>query len=149
MSRTCDYSDVPPAPTAEDIMTLQLKLFELESRLNTNGSERSLDGFDSHSESMSHSSHTPQLLPREPLWEASTSNSNFPPTVFLDGELFRRAGTYIPRPLYTIPTVSVYGPFNNSLRCRRCTVIYFNKSTLRLVLYPRRHENLLPAAIPA
>ncbi len=113
MSRTCDYSDVPPAPTAEDIMTLQLKLFELESRLNSGGGADSrtgrLDALDcggSHSgDSVSRSSHTPQPLPRESLWEGG--NSGFPPTVFLDRDLFRRAGLYIPRPLYNVPSVSL------------------------------------------
>lgn len=116
MSRACDYSDVPPAPTAEDIMTLQLKLFELESRLNSSGSERSLDGIDGRSEPISRASHTPQLLPAEPLWESGGgAGKNFPSAVFLDGGLFRRSGLYIPRPLFNVPTVSCKSSWEASL----------------------------------
>ena len=112
MSRTCDYSDIPPAPTAEDIMTLQLKLFELESRLNGSGGiDGNLDVLDSRSESLSHSSHTPRSVPREALWEGNSNNS-FPSTVFLDQGLYRRAGGYIPRPLFNVPSVSWPVPLN-------------------------------------
>ena len=104
MSRTCDYSDIPPPPTAEDIMTLQLRLFELESRLNgSGGPEGSLDALDNCSESISHTSHTPRSVTREPLWEGSSNN--FPSTVFLDKGLYNRGGIYIPRPLYNVPSV--------------------------------------------
>ncbi|EEY17685.1 conserved hypothetical protein [Verticillium alfalfae VaMs.102] len=46
MRRHCDYTDAVPAPTPEDFAALQLKLQELETRLNTNssGSVASLGG---------------------------------------------------------------------------------------------------------
>ncbi|RYP57945.1 hypothetical protein DL769_009192 [Monosporascus sp. CRB-8-3] len=102
MSRTCDYSDAPPAPTAEDIMGLQLKLLELESRLSiSSGSDGSLGRLDPYNETASHQGHTPRLQAGEPLWESSPNI--FPSTAFIDTRLFRRVGLSIPRPLIDVP----------------------------------------------
>lgn len=138
MSRPCDYSDTPPAPTTEDIVTLQLKLFELESRLKCNGSDRSLDDLDTHSESMSRSSHTPQPLPIESLWEGSACAINFPSAAFLDNTLFKNAGSYIPRPLFNIPAVSPQFLLSHFVESRGyCSFVCPTQICPQVILYSR------------
>ncbi|KAI1075032.1 fungal-specific transcription factor domain-containing protein [Whalleya microplaca] len=102
MARMCDYSEPPPIPKAEDLVALQERLYELENRLNlTGGSEVSLSHLSTHSDTPSHAP-TPQLLPREPLWQ--TGPCAFPPALFLDRALFKSAGLSVPRPVSDVPS---------------------------------------------
>jgi Fungal Zn(2)-Cys(6) binuclear cluster domain len=96
MSRPCDYTDVPqPAPTADDLAALQLKLLELENRLNQTGS------------SSASVEETPMFSPpREPLWHGGVNQ--FPNVVFLDLDAFRWLDMTIPKPSVEIPAVSTF-----------------------------------------
>jgi hypothetical protein len=109
MGRHCDYSEAEPAPTGEDFRLLQIKLRELESRLNVpDGSDVDLNPFGIQSDTMSlRSSHTPQLPPAVPLWQNQSSTS-FPSDLFLDARLFRGVGLSVPRLMPAIPSVSAF-----------------------------------------
>ncbi|KAI1870941.1 hypothetical protein JX265_005981 [Neoarthrinium moseri] len=102
MARHCDYSEVQPAPTAEDFAVLQGKLAELESRLTySGGSDVSSGHLSPPSRSASHSVATPQLLHQEPLWQGG--RSNFPAAVFLDSRMFQWSGFQLPKPTMEVP----------------------------------------------
>ncbi len=89
MGRMCDYSDSQPAPTAEDLTTLQAKLAELENRLNSNSSESPASGKGAGA--------------RDPLWASATNR--FPPVFLLDIDCYKWASLHVPRPSVDIPLV--------------------------------------------
>ncbi|KAH6657714.1 fungal-specific transcription factor domain-containing protein [Truncatella angustata] len=102
MARHCDYSEVQPAPTAEDFATLQEKLRQLEDRLSYAGaSDVSIGHLSPQSGPVSHTGHTPQLLSREPLWQNGLGS--FPAAAFLDSYMFLWSGLQIPKPTVEIP----------------------------------------------
>lgn len=85
---------------------MQLKLAELESRLNyAGGSDVSTQHLSTPSAPASLSGQTPQVLPPEPLWQSGASR--FPAAVFLDSRMFHWNGLRIPEPTAEIPNVSL------------------------------------------
>ncbi|ORY70230.1 fungal-specific transcription factor domain-containing protein [Pseudomassariella vexata] len=94
MARRCDYSETQPPPTAEDIIGLQLKLVELENRLDYTGAAAA-------AEATLPVSHTPQLLSRESLWQSCPST--FPSAFFLDSRVYQWSGLMLPKPTSDIP----------------------------------------------
>ena len=121
MGRICDYSEAQQAPTAEDLMSMQMKIFELEQRLNQKEqqSERSIASPNGNSNS---SGGTPgpsaSLLSvineRPPLW--MPAQSKFPSAIFLDIDCFIYAGLHLPKPSVEIPMVS--SPFWFRITCK-------------------------------
>lgn len=100
MGRLCDYTDVQQAPTVDDLMSVQIKLVELERRLNQkeqhNGSSVALPpALDAVSE-------------KPPLW--MPAQSRFPSAMFLDMECFSCAGLSVPKPAVEIPKVLLPRP---------------------------------------
>ncbi|KAH8682267.1 fungal-specific transcription factor domain-containing protein [Xylariales sp. PMI_506] len=96
MARDCD---------SEALAALQVKLVELENRLNYNGGpDVSLSHLSpgSASATMSHSETGTQLLSREPLWQGGPNT--FPVASFLDSRMFRGSGLQIPKPTSDVPT---------------------------------------------
>ncbi|KAK6214964.1 fungal specific transcription factor domain-containing protein [Colletotrichum tabaci] len=131
MDRRCDYAEPPPpephpAPTAHDFAALQLKLLDLESRLNQGGINpgpssgvpaalgpshgHGLDpGSVSSLRSGSRDSSMEDTPPSasaytsvEPLWEQAPV-AQFPPDVFLDIHTFEWLNQALPRPVIDIP----------------------------------------------
>ncbi|OHE96669.1 fungal specific transcription factor domain-containing protein [Colletotrichum orchidophilum] len=125
LDRRCDYAEpAPTAPTADDFAALQLKLNELESRLNTrnstptsissgigNGSGTPGPGQGPRSSSASGSAgggmeETPSAVsvfaPVEPLWEQQSS-AQYSPDAFLDLASFECLNQSLPRPVIDIP----------------------------------------------
>ncbi|KAF8851607.1 hypothetical protein BDZ45DRAFT_631464 [Acephala macrosclerotiorum] len=117
MNRICDYSDASPPPTSEDFTALQMKVMELEARLNGGGggggsgmmnqpspyatpSSTALGGTDSLS-------HAPVYTPpQDGPWQGV--QNRFPAIIFLDGEAFKYGGIEVPKPSVEIP-VDVLG----------------------------------------
>ncbi|KAK3945368.1 hypothetical protein QBC46DRAFT_372049 [Diplogelasinospora grovesii] len=123
MGRQCDYTtDVntaaQPAPTAEDLAALQLRLMELENRLNRDKDQASPDSSSINPSSGGGgggSSRPSVNTTRGSLWlPAGSSNGigsnnsfgmmRFPSAIFLDIDCFRWAGMPIPKPNVDIPT---------------------------------------------
>jgi len=88
MGRICDYSDSQPAPTADDLAALQVKLMELEDRLNSQNSPPPAG----------------KLNGRDPLW--LSGSSKFPSELFLDSDVFMTSEIRIPRPPLDVPVVN-------------------------------------------
>lgn len=101
MGRFCDYSEVPPNPTVEDLEALRGQLTELEMRLQ--------DAVRQGSSSMTppaddiYYRQNSQLYIPDGAWEQGT----FDAMVFLDARLFRDSGITVTRPTLSIPQVSV------------------------------------------
>ncbi|KZL70576.1 fungal specific transcription factor domain-containing protein [Colletotrichum incanum] len=131
MERRCDYAEpLPhPAPTADDFAALQLKLLDLESRLNQAGGTSSPSSTTNAVVSAtgpghSHSLHsvpgsasgsggrdssmedTPIAAAAytsvEPLWDQAPA-AQYPPDVFLDISIFEILSQSLPRPVIDIP----------------------------------------------
>jgi hypothetical protein len=108
MGRPCDYTDgPPPAPTAEDLAVLQLRLVELEGRLNGAVTAAAASATE-HSNSSGVEGPTPATVftpPREQLWQGGVNQ--FPSVVFLDADAFGWLDMAVPKPTVQIPEVSV------------------------------------------
>ncbi|KAG7132376.1 Transcription factor BOA15 like protein [Verticillium longisporum] len=126
MRRHCDYTDAVPAPTPEDFAALQLKLQELETRLNTNssGSVASLGGSpppnavpnyvqadfswqpSSGSVASLGGSPPPNAVPNyvqaDFSWQPPIS-VQFPASLFLDLSTWKRMRRVVPKPVVEIP----------------------------------------------
>ncbi|KAH9894540.1 hypothetical protein F4778DRAFT_772365 [Xylariomycetidae sp. FL2044] len=86
MGRLCDYSEVPPPPTAEEFQYVKDQLEEMARRMDAAGaSGPSHNRLSAHSEPISHRPASIVLSP-EPLWPQGPSI--FPSSFFLDGPLF-------------------------------------------------------------
>lgn len=144
MNRICDYSDASPPPTSEDFTALQMKVMELEARLNGGGggggggsgmmnqpspyatpSSTALGGTDSLP-------HAPVYTPpQDGPWQGV--QNRFPAIIFLDGEAFKYGGCVhsmkqisltlinssieVPKPSVEIPVVSLPLTCNLSYIC--------------------------------
>ncbi|CRK22850.1 hypothetical protein BN1723_018023, partial [Verticillium longisporum] len=97
MRRHCDYTDAVPAPTPEDFAALQLKLQELETRLNTNssGSVASLGGSPPPNA-------VPNYVQADFSWQPPVS-VQFPASLFLDLSTWKRMRRVVPKPVVEIP----------------------------------------------
>ncbi|KAM9883056.1 fungal specific transcription factor domain-containing protein [Verticillium dahliae] len=97
MRRHCDYTDAVPAPTPEDFAALQLKLQELETRLNTNssGSVASLGGSPPPNA-------VPNYVQADFSWQPPIS-VQFPASLFLDLSTWKRMRRVVPKPVVEIP----------------------------------------------
>ncbi|APA09844.1 hypothetical protein sscle_05g046140 [Sclerotinia sclerotiorum 1980 UF-70] len=104
MQRHCDYTEQTPAPTAEDINALRMKLVELESKVN---------GGNMHAPYATPSgpiSSGPEYMqPHLPAYvdpqESPFNNiqNKFPVMAVLDNEIFRNEGLPVPRPAVNPP----------------------------------------------
>jgi hypothetical protein len=107
MGRPCDYTDAQqPPPTTEDIAALQMKLIELESRLNSGhgASSAGSSGMpDSASTNTTYAQQPPPQTAREALWQGGMSH--FPSVLFLDFDAFRWLSMAVPKPSVEIPAV--------------------------------------------
>ncbi|KAL2882956.1 hypothetical protein SGCOL_001646 [Colletotrichum sp. CLE4] len=127
MERRCDYAEpAPAAPTADDFAALQLKLIELEGRLNTAGNggtpASSSSGGGGASGGTPGPGHGPAstnaasgggmeetlsapsvFTPLEPLWEQQAS-AQYPPDAFLDLSSTEWLNQSLPRPAIDIPS---------------------------------------------
>lgn len=109
MGRVCDYNDVQQAPTAEDLMSLQVKIVELEQRLNQkeqsnaspNGNTGSTGGTPGPSASFRNA-----VNEKPPFW--MPSQSKFPSAMFLDIDCFIYASLPVPKPSADIPMVCIF-----------------------------------------
>ncbi len=118
MGRTCDYADSQPAPTAEDLVSLQVRLIELENRLNNRQVQSPANSSDKDL--------APVPCPRPPMWVPTPANT-FRSPLFLDLDVFKWKSMTIPKPAIEIPMVSERDncsyfclsscPFPLSLRC--------------------------------
>ncbi|GKT91908.1 fungal specific transcription factor domain-containing protein [Colletotrichum tofieldiae] len=131
MERRCDYAEplAHPAPTADDFAALQLKLLDLESRLNQAGSTSSPSSTTNAGVGATGPGHSHSLDPAsgsasgsgdrdssmedtpitaaaytsvEPLWDQAAA-AQYPPDVFLDISIFEMLGQSLPRPVIDIP----------------------------------------------
>lgn len=112
MGRLCDYTDVQQAPTAEDLMSMQMKIVELEQRLNQkeqqksstvasrNGNAVATNGGPGPSASFMNA-----VNEKPPPW--MPAQTKFPSAMFLDIDCFIYAGLSVPKPSAEIPMVSV------------------------------------------
>lgn len=133
MDRRCDYAEPQqPAPTADDFAALQLRLLELESRLNGAGTVPASSAGAVPSPDPAPISapdpgpgplHSgagigpglvndappadPAHAPLEPLWEQPQTATQFPPDVFLDISTFESMNQPAHRPFIEIPAVCV------------------------------------------
>lgn len=137
LQRACDYSDpaspaVAPSASAEAFASLQMKLAEIEARLdsaranqplnttNANGTPGSSTyvGSESSPESAGAQQQGPGTVrPRGELWvdgRASSEKTKFPAVMFLDSDVYKWAGASRPNPNIDIPMVS---PLSWKHRC--------------------------------
>jgi hypothetical protein len=111
MGRICDYTDVQQAPTADDLIAMQMKIAELEQRLNQKapeiaGSYASPNGHTpSSSETLGPSASLLRAMGESPPPWIPAQNT-FPSAMFLDIDCFVYASISIPKPAAEIPMVS-------------------------------------------
>jgi hypothetical protein len=107
MSRPCDYTDIAsPAPTADDFAALQMKLAELEGRLNGGGSGNGVGSGGRGSSSASVEEPPPVFTPgQDPLWQGAVSQ--LPSVIFLDLDAFGWMNMTLSKPSVDIPAVSL------------------------------------------
>ncbi|KAE8451392.1 hypothetical protein EG329_004021 [Mollisiaceae sp. DMI_Dod_QoI] len=108
MNRHCDYSDASPPPTSEDFNALQMKVMELESRLNGGGgvmNQTSPYATPSSTNMTGPDGLGPQVPvytpPQDIPWQGV--QNRFPAIAFLDSESFKYGGIAIPKPTVEIP----------------------------------------------
>ena len=97
MGRSCDYADSQPAPTAEDLVSLQIRLIELENKLNN---RQALSPASSAEKEMV-SVPSARIAP----WTPSPANT-FRTPLFLDLDVFKWKSMQNPKPNVEIPMVS-------------------------------------------
>jgi hypothetical protein len=109
MGRSCDYTDVQQAPTAEDLVSMQMKIIELEERLNQKNQQESVNsssGMNTLNGSLGpgpSAFFTKAVGEKPPLW--MPAQSKFPSAMFLDIDCFTYAALPIPKPSAEIPLV--------------------------------------------
>lgn len=116
LQRMCDYSDTAPpttAPTAEDFASLQLKLAEIEARLNSqspNNNSTGVQSLTSPPQTTSTSSYVGGSEPNSWMEVDSARESfvknKFPSILFLDIDMYRFGGKIPPKPTVDVPMVS-------------------------------------------
>jgi hypothetical protein len=131
MNRHCDYSDASPAPTSEDFNALQMKVMELESRLNGANSMVSPPTTFTTPSSTALSASEPLGAPLPPYhpphdyaWHGI--QNKFPAIAVLDKETFKNGGygcstgrhssqeltgqfrIHVPKPSLEMPMVSLH-----------------------------------------
>ncbi|KAF6814743.1 fungal specific transcription factor domain-containing protein [Colletotrichum plurivorum] len=153
MDRHCDYAEPQlPAPTADDFAALQLKLLELESRLNGAGAVPASSASGSgpgpapipapdpgpgplYSSAGNGDGIGPGLVndtppaataytPLEPLWEQPQTATQFPPDVFLDISTFESMNQPAHRPFIEIPA-EVLQYLGDDEQVQRSATTYF------------------------
>ncbi|KAM0335376.1 hypothetical protein ACHAQA_000421 [Verticillium albo-atrum] len=97
MRRHCDYTDAVPAPTPEDFAALQMKLVQLEARLNTNSSSSAASLGGSPPPSLA-----PAFVQPDFSWQPPVP-VQFPSSVFLDLSTWKRLRRAVPKPVVEIP----------------------------------------------
>ncbi|KAJ9151699.1 Fungal-specific transcription factor domain-containing protein, partial [Coniochaeta hoffmannii] len=130
MGRICDYTEVQQAPTAEDLMSMQMKIFELEQRLNQKEQEngRSIASPNGNSNSSGgtpgpSASFLSVVNERPPLW--MPAQSKFPSAMFLDIDCFIYASLPVPKPSAEIP-MDVLEILSNANALQQAVTDYFN-----------------------
>lgn len=110
MGRLCDYSDAQQAQSSEDLMSMRMKIVELERRLNQkeqeNGNSVILPDGHGNSRAGVAVPSAPALnatAERPPLWVSA--HSEFPSAMFLDIDCFSYANLPVPKPAVGIPKV--------------------------------------------
>lgn len=122
LQRACDYSDSASpaaAPSAEAFASLQMKLAEIEARLDSaranppqsqlNGTPASSSTYFGGSESTPESAAPGVVRPRGDMWvdgRAAFERTKFPTVMFLDSDVYKWAGISRPNPNIDIPLVS-------------------------------------------
>lgn len=113
MGRLCDYTDVQQAPTAEDLMSMQMKIIELEQRLNQKEQQTShtLASPNATTNTIStggtpgpSASFMNTVSEKPPPW--MPAQSKFPSAMFLDIDCFIYASLPVPKPAAEIPMVA-------------------------------------------
>jgi hypothetical protein len=130
MGRICGYTDVQQAPTAEDLMSMQMKIVELEQRLNQkeqqNGNSVTLRNGQGNSTEAT-SAPSPSFLnivnEKPSLW--MPAQSKFPSAMFLDIDCFTLASIPVPRPAAEIPMVLIPILLLPSIMCEFLTETLF------------------------
>lgn len=121
LQRACDYSDPggpAQAPSAEAFANLQVKLAEIEARLDSaraNHPQNQQSGTPGSSTYVGGSESSPESVgpgvarPRGDLWvdgQAAFERTKFPTVMFLDSDIYKWAGVSRPNPNIDIPMVS-------------------------------------------
>lgn len=123
LQRACDYSDPAPpaaaaAPSAEAFANLQMKLAEIEARLDSaraNPPQSQANGTPGSSTYVGGSESTPESAgpgvarPMGDLWvdgKAAFERTKFPTVMFLDSDVYKWAGVSRPNPNVDVPMVS-------------------------------------------
>ncbi|KAI3324679.1 fungal-specific transcription factor domain-containing protein [Xylariaceae sp. AK1471] len=101
MSRHCDYSEVPPNPTVEDVEALRSQLAELEIRLQDAVRQASTSSSISPPAEDRYLKQSPQPYSADGVWEGGLNTFNA--VMFLDAKLFRDSGLTVTRPTMNIP----------------------------------------------
>lgn len=112
MGRLCDYTDVQQAPTAGDLVSMQMKIVELEQRLNQK-EQQSISAVASPNGNASSAGGAPgpsalflnAVNEKPPLW--MPAQIRFPSAMFLDIDCFIYASLPVPKPSAEIPMVCI------------------------------------------
>ncbi|KAB5578635.1 hypothetical protein GE09DRAFT_1090501 [Coniochaeta sp. 2T2.1] len=139
MGRPCDYSEVHQTPTAEDLSSMQMKILELEQRLNQKEQQQqqqhqSQNGSSAVTSPNGHSTSsggTPgpsasflnAVSEKPPLW--MPAQSKFPSAMFLDIDCFIYASLPVPKPAAEIP-MDVLEILSNANALQQAVTDYFN-----------------------
>lgn len=130
MGRLCDYTDVQQAPTAGDLVSMQMKIVELEQRLNQKEQQsRSAVASPNGNASSAGGAPGPSALflnavnEKPPLW--MPAQSRFPSAMFLDIDCFIYASLPVPKPSAEIP-MDVLEILSNANALQQAVTDYFN-----------------------
>ncbi|KAK8908994.1 hypothetical protein ACHAPC_000144 [Botrytis cinerea] len=102
MQRHCDYTEQTPAPTAEDINALRMKLVELEAKVNGGNMHAPYGPMPNNGSEYMQSQMPAYADPQESPF--NSIHNKFPVMAVLDNEIFRNEGLTIPRPSVNPPT---------------------------------------------
>lgn len=90
MQRHCDYTEQTPAPTAEDINALRMKLVELEAKVNGGNMHAPYGSMPNHGSEYMQSQIPAYVDPQESPF--NNVHNKFPVMAVLDNEIFRNEG---------------------------------------------------------
>ena len=130
MSRSCDYSDMTPTPSAGDFAMLRQKVTDLESKLEARNGQFVRASPFGHSRGEANSHSTPE------------QTSRFPTLFFLDAEMYLEAKMSIPKPATTVPS-DVLSALGSITDIQDLAERYFENVHLWLPIVSKKRMQLL------
>jgi hypothetical protein len=135
----CDYTEVQQPPTAEDLLSMQQKIIDLEQRLNQQTNNAALPT-PPPAVSTGHTIPVQQALTSHgPLW--MPPQNKCPPALFLDIDCFKWASLRVPKPSVEIPG-DVLEILSNTNSLQQAVNEYFHSIHCWMPIISKKRMNL-------